>query len=522
MEPGLENLTPSQFLCYNYIIKEDAFLDPVKEGLPVVDDMNSAQANNDISESELLLMGVFGKENNVIFADAVMICDGNGKVLSVQDTYEDYFGVSKDYVIGKSVFDLEEEGVFSPSVTRMVIQEKKRIVTTQSNRKGDLILTTGIPIFDASQTLRYVVCFNALDFSQLENLQQKYNQLKVVLQHKTEEVEALRRKYLKPSVIEFRSKVMQSMWECAMQLAASKANILITGETGVGKSLIAKEIHFASHRANGPFVEINCATLHENLIESELFGYERGAFTGANTTGKIGKIELANHGTLFLDEIGELPLASQAKLLDVIKNKTVERISGNKKIVVDFRLIAATNRDLKADVAAGRFRKDLYYRLNVARLHIPPLRERKADIAILANKFLTRFNNEYGRRVVFSPQFWDFLDEYPWPGNVRELENLVERMVITCVGDSVDIEYLPLDIVKDMDIIPYHMEKLTLPDMMDAYEKKLIGNSLKRYKTTVAVAKDLGISQVTASRKINKYFGSSSLKEDPEPRDDSF
>jgi len=476
------------------------------------------QQPENISETEMLLMGIFGKENNVVIADAVMICDGAGNVLSVHDTYEDFFGVSKSYVVGKSVFDLEKEGIFSPSVTRMVIQQKKRVVTTQYNKKGSLILTTGIPIFDAAQTLRYVVCFNALDVSQLENLQQKYNQLKTVLKHKTEEVEALRKKYWKPKNMDFRSQAMLSTWECAMQIASSKANVLITGETGVGKSLIAKQIHLASDRAEGPFVEINCATLHESLIESELFGYERGAFTGASTAGKIGKIELANGGTLFLDEIGELPIPAQAKLLDVIQYKTLERVSGNKKITVDFRLIAATNRDLLAGVANNTFRKDLYYRLNVARLHIPSLRERKADIAFLANVFLQRFNQEYDRKLVFSPQFLDFLDEYPWPGNVRELENLIERMVITTTGNTIDFEYLPIDMVKEMDVIPYHTKKTTLPEMVEEYEKKIILNSIKRYRTTVAVAKDLGISQGTVSRKISKYFGEDELLEfHPEP-----
>lgn len=470
-------------------------------------DESQMNRQDNFDETEMLLMGILGNDNNVVIADAVMICDGSGNVLSVHDTYEHFFGVTKAYVVGKSVYELEKEGVFSPSVTRMVIEEQKRIVTTQRNKEGTLILTTGIPIFDAQHTLRYVVCFNAMDVLQLENIKKKYSELKVVLDQKNEEVEALRQKYLKSSNMKFRSPNMVGMWECAMQIAATKANILITGETGVGKSLIAKEIHFASKCANGPFVEINCATLHESLIESELFGYERGAFTGANTTGKIGKIELANGGTLFLDEIGELPLSAQAKLLDVIQNKTLERLSSNKKITVDFRLIAATNRDLMADVEKGAFRKDLYYRLNVARLHIPPLRERKADIVILAELFLKRFNAEYEKSVSFSPQFVDFLDQYSWPGNVRELENLIERMVITTNSNTIDVEYLPIDIVKELDIIPYHTKKISLPEMMDEYEKKIILNSIKRYRTTVAVAKDLGISQGTVSRKISKHFG---------------
>lgn len=473
----------------------------------MAEELTVHQGMEDISETELLLMGIFGKENNVVIADAVMICDGQGNVISVHDTYEHFFGVTKAYVVGKSVYELEKEGIFTPSVTRMVIEQQKRIVTTQRNRTGTLILTTGIPIFDQKNELRYVICFNAMDVTQLESIKNKYNQLKTVLAHKNEEVDVLRQKYLKPAHMEFRSANMMRMWECAIQIAATKANILITGETGVGKSLVAKEIHFASKCAGGPFVEINCATLHENLIESELFGYEKGAFTGANTAGKIGKIELADGGTLFLDEIGELPLSAQAKLLEVIESKTMERVQGNKKISVDFRLIAATNRNLVEDVEKGLFRRDLYYRLNVARLHIPPLRERRLDIPFLANFFLQRFKEEYEKEVSFSPQFIDFMDEYSWPGNVRELENLIERMVITCTGSTIDVEYLPIDIAKELDIIPYHTSTTTLPEMMEAYEKKIILNSIKRYRTTVAVAKDLGISQSAVSRKIAKYFG---------------
>ncbi len=474
-----------------------------KEGKP----MGDAENQTSFNESEMLLMGILGNDNNVVMADAVMICNSSGTVLSVHDTYEHFFGVSKAYVVGKSVYELEQEGIFTPSVTRMVIEKQQRIVTTQRNKTGTLILTTGIPIFDDQNTLRYVVCLNAMDVLQLENIKKKYNELKFVLDQKNEEVAALRQRYLQPTNMQFRSPNMVSMWECAMQFAATKANILITGETGVGKSLIAKEIHFASRCASGPFVEINCATLHESLIESELFGYERGAFTGANITGKLGKIELADKGTLFLDEIGELPLSAQAKLLDVIQSKTLERVSGNKKIPVDFRLITATNRNLMEAVEKGTFRKDLYYRLNVAHLQIPPLRERKADIVILADLFLKRFNTEYEKHATYSPQFIDFLEQYSWPGNVRELENLIERMVITTTTNTIDVEYLPIDVVKQMDIIPYHTRKASLPEMMDEYEKRIILNSIRRYRTTVAVARDLGISQGTVSRKISKYFG---------------
>ena len=179
----------------------------------MVEKLPSVQVPEDISDTELLLMGIFGKENNVVIADAVMVCNGYGNVLSVHDTYEHFFGVTKAYVVGKSVYDLEKEGIFSPSVTRMVIEQKKRIVTTQRNKKGTLILTTGIPIFDAKGVLRYVVCFNAMDVSQLENIKKKYSQLKTVLEYKNEEVNILRQKYLRHSNMQFRSANMMSMWE---------------------------------------------------------------------------------------------------------------------------------------------------------------------------------------------------------------------------------------------------------------------------------------------------------------------
>ncbi len=472
------------------------------------------RAPEDMSNTELLLMGIFGKENNVVIADAVMICDSAGTVLSVHDTYQDFFGVTKAYVVGKSVYDLEREGIFVPSITRMVIEQQRRVVATQRNREGVLILTTGLPIFDAQNILRYVVCFNAMDVAQLENIQRKYNELRTVLEYKSEEVDILRQRVLKPGSMQFRSANMIRMWECAMQFASTKANILITGETGVGKSLIAREIHSASKRRDGPFVEINCATLHENLIESELFGYERGAFTGANSAGKIGKIELASGGTLFLDEIGELSLSAQTKLLNVIQNKTLERVQGNKKIFVDFRLIAATNCNLLEAVDKGLFRRDFYYRLNVARLHIPPLRERKLDISILANFFLRRFEEEYEKQLSFSPQFIDFLEQYFWPGNVRELENLIERMVITAASNVIDVDYLPIDMIQEMDIIPHRTSADSLPKMLEAYEKKILLNSIKRHRTTVAVARDLGISQSAVSRKIAKYFGGAAAPEE--------
>ena len=235
-------------------------------------------------------------------------------------------------------------------------------------------------------------------------------------------------------------------------------------------------------------------------------GNEKGALTGASSTGKTGKIELANHGTLSLDQIRELPPHIQSKLLQLIQEKTIERLSGTRKIELDFRLIVATNRNLEEEVQRGLFRSDLFYRLNVIRIHIPPLRLRKEDIFPLAHQFLARFCREYGKSLTFSPRFLTFLEQYEWPGNVRQLENLIERMVITVQDPIIDVTALPLEYTGEA-VSPAELlaQTGTLSERMDAYEAQIIRDSYHRCGTTVAVAKELGISQATAARKISKY-----------------
>ena len=336
-------------------------------------------------------------------------------------------------------------------------------------------------------------------------IQRNYQHLQDSLQQYSQEIAELRTRATSTSLV-FKSNSMQRLWTLMQNTANTKANILITGETGVGKSAIAKAIHKMSNRADGPFIEVNCAVLHENLIESELFGYEKGAFTGASSTGKIGKIELANHGTLFLDEIGELPLHIQSKLLQLIQEKTIERLSGNRRISLDFRLIVATNRNLEEEVQRGLFRSDLFYRLNVIRIHIPPLRSRKEDIFPLAHQFLARFSREYGKNLTFSPRFLAFLEQYDWPGNVRQLENLIERLVITVQDPIIDTTALPVEYTGDA-VPPAELlaQRGSLAERMDAYEGEIIRDTYRRCGTTVAVARELGISQATAARKVAKY-----------------
>ena len=457
-------------------------------------------------EDDINLNGLFdilNPENNLVLADDMMLSDAEGVILWVSENYEKNFGFAHGSIVGKSAFDLEQDGTFDPCITAEVLRQKKKITTTQTiNRVHKNVMTVGIPLFDKAGALKYAVCFNTVSMEQINVIQQNYRNLQNSLQQYTQEIAELRIRATSTSIV-VKSAAMQRLWTLIQNTANTKANILITGETGVGKSAIAKAIHNMSSRANGPFIEVNCAVLHENLIESELFGYEKGAFTGAASGGKIGKIELANHGTLFLDEIGELPHHIQSKLLQLIQEKTIERLSGTRRIELDFRLLVATNRNLEEEVQRGLFRSDLFYRLNVIRIHIPPLRQRPEDILPLAHQFLERFCGEYGKQLALSPRFVAFLEQYPWPGNVRQLENLMERLVITAQDPILDVTALPVEFTGGDTPLPAPTG--TLAERMDAFEGQIIRDSYRGCGTTVAVAKELGISQATAARKIAKY-----------------
>ena len=448
------------------------------------------------------LFDILSPENNLVLADDMMLSDAKGVILRVSESYEKNFGFVHNSIVGRSAFDLEADGTFSPCVTAEVIRQRRKITATQTiNHAHKNVMTVGIPLFDSSGELKFAVCFNTVSMEQINAIQRNYRRLQDSLQQYTQEIAELRTRATSTSLI-FKSASMQRLWTLMQNTANTKANILITGETGVGKSAVAKAIHAMSSRSEGPFIEVNCAVLHENLIESELFGYEKGAFTGAASGGKIGKIELANNGTLFLDEIGELPPHIQSKLLQLIQEKTIERLSGNKRIELDFRLLVATNRNLEEAVQRGLFRSDLFYRLNVIRIHIPPLRQRREDILPLAHQFLARFTGEYGKALTFSPRLLSFLEQYDWPGNVRQLENLVERLVITVQDPIIGPDHLPAEYTPET---AAPSREGTLAERMNAYEGQIIRESYRRWGTTVAVARELGISQATAARKVAKY-----------------
>lgn len=296
------------------------------------------------------------------------------------------------------------------------------------------------------------------------------------------------------------SKAMTKLRELIAVVAPSDANVLISGESGTGKEVVAKEIYAESLRNDKPFITVNCAAIPENLLESELFGHEKGAFTGAVST-KIGLFELANTGTILLDEIGEFPLHLQPKLLRVLQEQEFRRVGGTRRIPVDVRVIAATNRDLLAMTKTGAFRMDLYYRLNVFSLQIPPLRDRKEDIPLLAASFLSQFNKKYQKAKFFTQQALLSLEQYEWTGNVRELENAVERIVVIGNQPAVTVEHIAAVMDAGSGGITLCDSPLTLKEAVANLERRLISEALTTYKTTYKAAEALGSTQSTIARK---------------------
>lgn len=303
------------------------------------------------------------------------------------------------------------------------------------------------------------------------------------------------------------SKKIMTAKRQSLVIAKGNSTVLITGESGTGKEMFAKAIHYASNRADGPFVTVNCGAIPENLLESELFGYEKGAFTGASDKGKAGKFELADGGTIFLDEIGDMPLHLQVKILHVLQNMRFERVGGNKDIIVDVRVIAATNRDLEKLIDEGKFREDLYYRLSVIPLNIPPLRERKEDIRMLMYHFLKKNNAFMNRRISgFSTEVEDLYTNHDWPGNVRELENAVEYGTNMAFGNIITIEEVPARILrKEEEITKFSNMDKPLAEQVKYYEREIIIKKLKQHNGVKdVVARELGMSRATLYRKLSE------------------
>jgi PAS domain S-box len=436
--------------------------------------------------------------------DDILITDGLGKILKVSKSFVNVYGIEESQILGKTVFEMEQQGIFKPSVIARVLRTDQSVTMRQRNNRERELIVTALPVRGESGEILKVVSFTR-DLTDFLNLQEQYSELESRIEKYAAEIEELRSKSTELEGVVARSVKSRDIIRTIHRIAPFDANVLLTGESGVGKSMFARLIHKESKRADGPFIEINCGAIPENLLESELFGYEGGSFTGANKEGKIGLIELAQNGTLFFDEIVEMPLNLQVKLLHVIQNKTIKRVGGTKDIQVDFRLITASNKDFEALIRQGKFREDLYYRINVITIELPPLCQRREDILPLAVHFIDKFNKNYGLDKSFSKKVFDRMISYDWPGNIRELENFVERVILTTENTMIEEDDLPSQMA-EKEVPPTAVYNGTLSEAVEALEKHLVSGAYKTCGTTVGVAEALGISQPTAVRKIRKYI----------------
>ncbi|EOO13625.1 MULTISPECIES: sigma-54 interaction domain-containing protein [Bacillus cereus group] len=428
--------------------------------------------------------------------DEIFVTDDKGIVVRVNSMCERHYQLSAKELVGKHVQELQKEGIFYPSATLEVIEKKRPVELVQTTKSGEYLHVRTRPVFDDEGNLRRVISYSR-DLTELYQLRQKVEEMDNQLKTYKKE---LRETYEHEGLI-FKSTAMQKIIETIKKVSVVDSTVLVLGETGVGKSRLVRHLHEVSHRKNESFYEINCAALPTNLIESELFGYSGGSFTGANREGKKGLLESAHKGTLFLDEIGEMPLEIQAKLLQVLQEKTFRPIGGRELKKVDVRIVAATNRDLSTMVKQGTFRKDLYYRLNVIPISIPPLRERTEDILPLIYHYLQHFNKKYGRDVKLAPSTLQMFVGYPWEGNNREIENVIERIVITA-DDFVTVEDLPLS----MQEATVEQSGQSLYRMLEEVERNIVLKAYKTYGSSYKVAEFLQISQSAATRKIKKFI----------------
>jgi PAS domain S-box-containing protein len=429
--------------------------------------------------------------------DEIFITDGEGVVQEVSPSCFTLYGVSSSELIGRNVIDLEKEGILTPSVTVLALKEKRTESIVQETRTGRKIIVTAYPLFNDSGDILRVVSFSR-DITELVNLKKRNEQVAQTLHVYKREVEKLKQV---PSLHPESTK-MEKIMDIVSKVADLDVIVLLEGESGVGKNKLAQLLHHLSSRNKEPFVEVNCGAVPESLFESELFGYEEGAFTGAKKGGKKGSFEEAGSGTLFLDEIAELSLTLQVKLLSVLQSRKIKRVGGNKERAANCRIICATNRSLQQLVQEKQFREDLYYRIDVVKITVPPLRDRKEEIGSLIHEFTGEFNVKYGIMKQFSPRMIAWLSQRDWPGNIRELRNYIEKTMITSNEELIDY-YPSASTLKEH---VWNEESFSLSEYMESVEGELIKRMFQQYPNSVALGKALGISQSTANRKIQKYI----------------
>ncbi len=453
--------------------------------------------------------------------DEINIWDSEFKLLYINKACERHYGVPKEKMIGKNYFDLMGEKAWYPALLPHVYKEKVPLMKKQLTQLGGTIESITVPIMDEEGNLKYVIS-SVRDESSVREYE---------LNTRIEELgkKEFDEKYILQNTIVYKSQMMKDTMELADKLCDVDSPVVLLGETGVGKSLLAREMHQESNRSKSPFITVNCGAIPSELMESEFFGYEEGAFTGAKKAGKKGFFQIADGGTLLLDEVSELPYTLQTKLLHAIQEKEIMPVGATESIKVDVKIIAATNKDLKTLAEEGKYREDLYYRLSVFEIFIPPLRERPKDIEILAYYYLNKFNEKYDKVHTFSKETIDVFKNYSWKGNIRELSHLIERLVVTIANAEIKSYHLPghlFELKEDAIVVNSNeksmvsqegsenkngnnfefFEDKTYEDMIELYKREIIVKTYEKYRSSRKVSEKLGISQSKASRLIRKYI----------------
>lgn len=430
--------------------------------------------------------------------DEIFVCDKDGYMIYCNKAFESNYGIDREDMIGKTAMFLNEAGYSNQTPIPSVSKHKKKVSMEQKTITGKTLIITATPVFDENGDIEFIV-ENSRDISELNSIKEKIKLYENTISSFNKSQSLI---YNDTTI---KGSSMKSILEIAKNVAKTNVNVLLLGESGCGKTTLAKHIHLNSKRAGKPFITINCSTISPNLLESELFGYEGGAFTGANSKGKIGLVELANEGTLFLDEIGDIPKELQSKFLQLIQDKTFTSVGGVKTKKVDIRFISATNVDLINSINQKKFREDLYYRINVVELKIPPLRDRKEDLLELIFHFFKKYSNIFNLDKSMSTEVINVLLNYNYPGNMRELENIIQNILVTSSSDYIELHHLPKSVLNHVDFVKDE-ENNSLDNLMENYEKLLICKYYKNNPSSYKLAKALNISQSKASRLIRKYL----------------
>lgn len=446
------------------------------------------------------------------FRDAICVSDRQGIVVLVNKRHAELTGIPKENMLGRSTQDMVGGGLFDVVLNPEVVRTKQMATNIQNISNGRKMVLEGHPVFDDGGEVAFVVTF-IRDVTTLTELREQLATQKELLETFQKLSNPDPEQQIKyPRIVH--SNVMRKLYGEVAAIADTDATVLLLGETGVGKDVVARRIHATSPRADKAFIKVDCGSIPENLIETELFGYAAGTFSGASKNGKAGLIEAASSGTLFLDEIGELPMNMQSRLLRVLQDWEVMRVGSTTPKRVDVRVIAATNKDLEKEVIRGRFRNDLYYRLKVAVIKIPPLRNRQADILPLARSFLSFYSGKYHKQIEFAEDAEKALLKYHWPGNVRELENLVQGLVVT--GKKAFIDCRDLSIARQsprateyarMEMGALDLEGKSFKEIMKALENAVIRAGLARYGSISEAAKHFQVDRSTIFRKVKEMEG---------------